>query len=155
MSEHFRGLGLAHGDVSRVDLRFIGAVGTEAFQRVLAFIEWRELHEQEHGPVPDLEKPLRSNSIAECLILQGYPAALAHEYAAFVVDISQERLFEIILASNKLGLRSMLDLACAQVAAMIKGKTPEEIRQTFNIVNDFTPEEEAQVQAENQWVEEA
>merc|ERR1712166_558742 len=24
----------------------------------------------------------------------------------------------------------------------IKGKTPEEIRQTFNIVNDFTPEEE-------------
>jgi hypothetical protein len=28
---------------------------------------------------------------------------------------------------------------------MIKGKTPEEIRKTFNIVNDFTPEEEAQV----------
>jgi hypothetical protein len=25
---------------------------------------------------------------------------------------------------------------------MIKGKTPEEIRKLFNIVNDFTPEEE-------------
>jgi hypothetical protein len=25
---------------------------------------------------------------------------------------------------------------------MIKGKTPEEIRRLFNIVNDFTPEEE-------------
>ena len=34
---------------------------------------------------------------------------------------------------------------------MIKGKTPEEIRTTFNIKNDFTPEEEAEVRAENQW----
>ena len=31
-----------------------------------------------------------------------------------------------------------------EVASMIKGKTPEEIRKQFNIVNDFTPEEEAQ-----------
>ncbi|VDO68375.1 unnamed protein product [Onchocerca flexuosa] len=27
---------------------------------------------------------------------------------------------------------------------MIKGKSPEEIRRTFNIKNDFTPEEEEQ-----------
>ena len=33
--------------------------------------------------------------------------------------------------------------------------TPEEIRKTFNIVNDFTPEEEAQVREENKWCEEA
>lgn len=32
-----------------------------------------------------------------------------------------------------------------QVANMIKGKTPEEIRKTFNIKNDFTPAEEEQV----------
>ena len=35
---------------------------------------------------------------------------------------------------------------------MIKGKTPEEIRKTFNIKNDFTPEEEEEVRRENQWV---
>ena len=34
---------------------------------------------------------------------------------------------------------------------MIKGKTPEEIRKTFNIKNDFTPEEEEEVRRENQW----
>ena len=28
---------------------------------------------------------------------------------------------------------------------MIKGKSPEEIRSTFGIANDFTPEEEAKV----------
>ena len=32
---------------------------------------------------------------------------------------------------------------------MIKGKQPEEIRKMFNIVNDFTPEEEAQIKKEN------
>ena len=45
-------------------------------------------------------------------------------------------------------IKSLLDLTCAKVASMIKGKTPEEIRKTFNIVNDFTPEEEAQVREE-------
>lgn len=34
---------------------------------------------------------------------------------------------------------------CAKVASMIKGKSPEEIRSTFNITSDFTPEEEAKV----------
>ena len=45
----------------------------------------------------------------------------------------------------------MLDLTCMTVANMIKGKTPEEIRKTFNIKNDFTPEEEEEVRRENQW----
>ena len=39
----------------------------------------------------------------------------------------------------------MLDVTCKTVANMIKGKTPEEIRKTFNIKNDFTPEEEETV----------
>lgn len=29
-------------------------------------------------------------------------------------------------------------MTCKTVANMIKGKTPEEIRKIFNIVNDFT-----------------
>lgn len=34
------------------------------------------------------------------------------------------------------------DLGCKTVVNMIKGKDPEEIRNIFNISNDFTPEEE-------------
>lgn len=34
------------------------------------------------------------------------------------------------------------------------GKTPDEIRRIFNIVNDFTQEEEDLVRKENEWCEE-
>lgn len=37
---------------------------------------------------------------------------------------------------------------------MIKGKSPEEIRQLFNIENDWTQAELEAVQKENQWCEE-
>ena len=63
--------------------------------------------------------------------------------------------FELILAANYLDIKSLLDLTCAKVASMIKGKTPEEIRKQFNIGNDFSPEEEAQVREENKWCEDA
>lgn len=66
----------------------------------------------------------------------------------------QSFLFELILAANFLDIKPLLDLTCKTVANMIKGKTPEDIRRTFGIKNDFTPEEEEQVRKENEWCEE-
>merc|ERR1711991_898307 len=70
-------------------------------------------------------------------------------------EVDQAVLFELILAANYLDIKPLLDLTCKTVANMIKGKTPEQIRQTFNIKDDFTPEEEEQVRKENEWCEEA
>ncbi|KAF8011419.1 hypothetical protein BT93_J1895 [Corymbia citriodora subsp. variegata] len=67
------------------------------------------------------------------------------------VKVDQATLFDLILAANYLNIKGLLDLTCLTVAEMIKGKTPEEIRKTFNIKNDFTPEEEDEVRRENQW----
>ncbi|XP_062902873.1 S-phase kinase-associated protein 1-like [Mobula hypostoma] len=70
------------------------------------------------------------------------------------LKVDQGTLFELILAANYLDIKGLLDVTCKTVANMIKGKPPEEIRKTFNIKNDFTEEEEAQVRKENQWCEE-
>ncbi|KAG6648408.1 SKP1-like protein 1B [Carya illinoinensis] len=67
------------------------------------------------------------------------------------VNVDKATLFDLVLAAKYLKIKSLLDLTCQNVADMIKGKTPEEIRKTFNIKNDFTPEEEEEVRRENQW----
>ncbi|KAH8965986.1 hypothetical protein BDL97_04G145400 [Sphagnum fallax] len=82
------------------------------------------------------------------------PATPEDEIKAWDLDfvkVDQATLFDLILAANYLHIKNLLDLTCQTVADMIKGKTPEEIRKTFNIKNDFTPEEEEEVRRENQW----
>ncbi|CAM6017823.1 unnamed protein product [Sphagnum balticum] len=82
------------------------------------------------------------------------PATSEDEIKAWDLDfvkVDQATLFDLILAANYLNIKNLLDLTCQTVADMIKGKTPEEIRKTFNIKNDFTPEEEDEVRRENQW----
>merc|ERR1712061_578266 len=69
------------------------------------------------------------------------------------LKVDQGTLFELIMAANYLDITRLLDPCCKNVANMIKGKTAEEIRKTFNIKNDFTEDEEAQVRKENQWCE--
>lgn len=99
-----------------------------------------------HNNLPaEIEKPLKSATLSD----------VVSEWDASFVEVEQELLFELILAANYMDIKHLLDLTCAKVASMIKGKTPEEIRKTFNIVNDFTPEEEAQVREENKWCEES
>uniref|UniRef100_A0A7S3V2E4 S-phase kinase-associated protein 1 n=1 Tax=Aplanochytrium stocchinoi TaxID=215587 RepID=A0A7S3V2E4_9STRA len=106
-------------------------------------IEFCTHHRKE--PMPEIEKPLKSSNMAE----------VVSEWDANFVEVEQELLFQLILAANYMDIKSLLDLSCAKVASMIKGKTPEEIRKTFNITNDFTPEEENCVREENKWSEES
>jgi S-phase kinase-associated protein 1 len=70
-------------------------------------------------------------------------------------EMQHELLIDCIMAANFLNIKDMLDLTCACVASMIKGKTPEQIRTLFNIENDFTPEEEERIREENRWCEES
>ncbi len=60
-------------------------------------------------------------------------------------------IFQILAVANYMNIRHLLDLCCKTVANMMKGKSAEEMREMFGIVNDFTPEEETQIKKENEW----
>ena len=76
------------------------------------------------------------------------------EFERSIVECTNEQLFDIIMAANYMEIRPLLELTCRAVAQKVRGKSAEEIRQTFNIVNDFTPEEEEQIRKENEWCQE-
>ncbi|CAN0883877.1 SKP1-like protein 4 [Linum grandiflorum] len=67
------------------------------------------------------------------------------------VKVNLAKLFDLILVADYLNIKELLDLTCQKEAHMIFGKTTEEMRKIFNIKNDFTPEEEANIRIENHW----
>lgn len=89
----------------------------------------------------EIERPLPSSNFNECVDPWDYQ----------FIDQELDIIFEIILSANYMDIKPLMELASSKVASIIKGKTPDEIRKTFNIQNDFTPEEEQQIREENQW----
>ncbi|KUI59334.1 E3 ubiquitin ligase complex SCF subunit scon-3 [Cytospora mali] len=104
-------------------------------------IEWCEHHRNDPPPTQDEDSESRKKTTE------------IDEWDQKYMQVDQEMLFEIILAANYMDIKALLDVGCKTVANMIKGKSPEEIRKTFNITNDFTPEEEEQIRRENEWAE--
>ncbi|KAK3322250.1 negative regulator sulfur controller-3 [Apodospora peruviana] len=104
-------------------------------------VEWCEKHKHDAPQTQEEENDNRKKTTE------------IEEWDQKFMQVDQEMLFEIILAANYLDIKALLDVGCKTVANMIKGKSPEEIRKTFNITNDFTAEEEEQIRRENEWAE--
>jgi len=124
-------------------------------------LEWCDHHKEDPPAANDDDNDSRKKSTD------------IDEWDQKFMQVDQEMLFEIILvrhsltppltylstlltppqAANYLDIKALLDVGCKTVANMIKGKSPDEIRKTFNIQNDFTPEEEEQIRRENEWAE--
>jgi S-phase kinase-associated protein 1 len=130
---------MAEGDSSEENIP-LPNVKSSILTKVIEYMTYHHAN-----PAKEIEKPLKSSIMSE----------VVSKWDASFVDVDQEVLFELILAANYMDIKPLLDLTCAKVASMIKGKTPEQIRKTFNIKNDFLPQEEEAVRAENKWAEEA
>ncbi|MEN2496257.1 MAG: suppressor of kinetochore protein mutant [Marteilia pararefringens] len=67
------------------------------------------------------------------------------------LKLEQSTLMELILAADYLMIEPLKDMCCKVVASWIPGKSPDQLRKLFNIVNDFDPKEEEKIQLENMW----
>ena len=90
-------------------------------------IQWATYH-NDNPPEKDKNKKKSTDEISS--------------WDADFLKVDQGTLFKLILAANYLDIKGLLDVTCKTVANMIKEKTPEEIRKTFNINYDFTHSEE-------------
>ena len=95
------------------------------------------------SPMKSIPKPLKNDSLSDLI---------SGSYFKFINNKSQHQIFNIIMAANYMDIKPLLELGCAKIASQIKGKTTEEIRDEFNIKNDFTPEEEEAIKKENMWI---
>ena len=93
-------------------------VDSKNFEKILEFLNYCKIE-----PLKEIEKPLRSNNLKD----------IVGEWYANFIDIEEEFLFSIIMAANYLDIETLVNLGCAKVASMIKGKSPEEIRKIFDI----------------------
>ena len=89
------------------------------------------IHWKDNEP-KEIPRPLPSNNLKE----------FADEWdAEFINGIDLDTVFDIINTANYMDIKPLLDLSCAKIASVMKGKTAEEIRNMFNIECDLTEEE--------------
>jgi hypothetical protein len=109
-------------------------VSYETLTKVVEF-----LRKHASDPMKEIPRPIPTNNLTE----------MVGEWDANFVKLEQEPLFKLILAANYLDIPSLLDLGICQIACMVKGKEPEEVKKMFNIDMDITPEEEDLVRKQN------
>jgi S-phase kinase-associated protein 1 len=67
-------------------------------------------------------------------------------------DQPDKTVFHIILAANFLDIKNLLELMCKKIADDLKKcKTPEDVRNRFNIRVDYTPDEVDAVRNAHDW----
>lgn len=113
-------------------------VSTPILEKVIDYCK----HYQEE-PMTPIQTPLKSSKLED----------LVQSWYADFVKVDKNVLFDLVAAANFMDIKPLLDLTCLAVSILIKGKSAAELREMFNISSEFSPEEEAQIARENQFVE--
>ena len=99
-------------------------------------------HYQDEEP-PVIQKPLKSNKFEEC----------ATEWDNKFIGDNYDTVLSLILASNFMDIKPLLELAAAKIACAIRGTTTESIRKTYGIT-ELSEEAKAQIEKDKKYLEE-
>ncbi|TKY46292.1 SKP protein 1A [Spatholobus suberectus] len=69
----------------------------------------------------------------------------------FVAARSHDELKELLLAANYLNMKNFFDFLSSSIVNVIKNKSVDFVRSFFDVVNDYTPAEEAEFCELNAW----
>ncbi|KAH7707009.1 S-phase kinase-associated protein 1 [Aphelenchoides avenae] len=103
-------------------------------------VEWCTEHKGQPDPVIEQDPNTRE---LKWFTLSDY------EKAFFEVPVDE--LEELVMAANYLDIKSLYYFGCQSIAALIKGKSPDEIRALFGLEDDLTEEEKAEIRKQNPW----
>lgn len=117
------------------------SIDSNTFEKIKEYLE----HFDGNSP-PEIQKPLRSNEMKDN----------TDEWSAQFVDkLTIKELANLISASLLIEINSLLNLCCAKLVSLCKGKSEEEIFKTFGVPeNHFTAEKKEQIKENNKWIEE-
>ena len=102
-------------------------INYNTLQKIVQYL----IHYKEKEP-QQIPKPLSSNNLSNVI----------DEWDInFIKNMDMNSIYDLINASNYLEIPSLLDLSCAYVITLIKGKSIEEMRKIFNIECDLSDEQ--------------
>ena len=141
---------LTSADNQKIQLDFKSAERSHLLKGLLADHE-----ESKEIPLPDVKYNILKK-VVEYLtyykdkepaqIPKPLPSANLNEFTNewdvnFINSIELDGVFDLINAANYMDINSLLDLACAKIASLMKGKSAQEIRAMFNIECDLSEDE--------------
>ena len=94
------------------------------------------LNHYSNNEIPKIPEVLQTNDLKKEVAEWDYK---------FIVPLSFEQTFHLINAGLLLELDHLHDLACAKIAAFMKGKSPEDVNKEFTIECQLTQEEAKQL----------
>jgi len=140
----------------------VGAVSTAAMSKVAEFLKHHATH-----PLPRFVQPVPSSDVKDALPDQPWDvdfingivrarapnAALRLRRTVLTARGTQEqrRLFEVVEAAKYLDVESLTNLCACKFATMLRGRTPDQVRDAFRIRHP-TAEEEKQILERSDWV---
>ncbi|BDA46115.1 S-phase kinase-associated protein 1 [Coccomyxa sp. Obi] len=65
--------------------------------------------------------------------------------------VNTDELYHLVMAAHYLNVPGLLELCCEGIANLIRGKSPQHVRQHFGLVNNFEQAEEEDIRRTNLW----
>lgn len=114
------------------------SVNAQALQRIIDYSTHHNF-----SPPSRLKKPVVSNQIRE---------NFTDEWdAQFIESIPENEIIELIMASNYLDMKSLLDSCLVKIACNFRDKSVDEVQKEYDIQEIFTSEVEEKLKQEYSW----